>query len=331
MQHVLVIGATGLLGYHTVRELVARGYAVTGVALPEAGVDQLFPASVELVLKDVNDMSDGELANLLVGKTAIVYAGGIDDRVVPDSPAAHFFYEVNVRPVQRAVRVARAAGVPRFVLFGSHTVEWGEMWPELGFRTRNGYPRTRLVQEEIAVLEGEGAMTVSVLRLPYVFGTMPGRTSLWQVFVDRVAAQPGDVIVQGGATSSVTVRQVGQAAVGAIERGVHGGRYAINGYDLSYAELHRVICAELGRDPGDVVVAPLEPQLVSMERYDGATASMGKEHGIHMADAVRFQDRHACTPTRLTQGTLGYADDDVPAAITSTIRECVAQRTMREL
>lgn len=330
MQHVLVIGATGLLGFHTVSELVLRGYTVTGVARPEAGADRLFPASVDLVLKDVNDMSDGELANLLVGKDAIVYAAGTDDRVVPDSPAAHFFYEVNVRPVQRAVRVARAAGVKRFVLFGSHTVEWGEVWPELGFRTRNGYPRTRLVQEEIAVLEGEGAMTVSVLRLPYVFGTLPGRTSIWQVFVDRVAEQQGDVVVQGGSTSSVTVRQVGQAAVGAIERAVHGGRYAINGYDLSYAELHRVICAELGRDPDDVIVAPLEPQLASMERYDGATASMGREHGIHMADAVRFQARHACTPVRLTQDALGYADDDVPAAITATIRECVLHRAARD-
>lgn len=329
MREVLVVGATGMLGYHATTELVRRGYAVTGVALPEPGAAQLFPTGVELVLEDLNAMSDGQLANLLAGKHAVVYAAGFDDRVVPDSPAAHFFYEVNVRPVQRVVRVARATRVSRFVLYGSHTVEWGEVWPELGFRTRNGYPRTRFVQEEVAVLEGEGSMTVTVLRLPYVFGTTPNRPSLWQVFVDRVAAQQGDVVVQGGSTSSVTVRQVAQATVGAIERGVHGGRYSINGYDLSYAELHRVICGELGRDPGDVVVVPLESQLASMERYDMATASMGKEHGIHMADAVRFQDRHACTPTRLTQDVLGYEDDNVPAAITATVRECVARRAGR--
>ena len=330
MHHVLVIGATGLLGYHTTRELVARGYAVTGVALPPVPADDLFPDAVELVLKDVNDMSDGELANLLVGKHAVVYAAGADERVVPDSPAAHYFYEANVRPVQRVARVARAVGVAKLVIFGSYTAEWAEMWPELGYRTRNGYPRTRLVQEDVAILEGEGALDVTVLRLPYIFGTMPGRTPLWQMFVDRVASQPGPVTVQGGSTSSVTVRQVAQAAIGAIERGTHGGRYPINAYDLTYVELHRTICTELGRDPDDVVVVPLESLLGPMERYDLATASMGKEHGIHMADSVRFQDRNACTPPAITQDTLGFADDDVPAAITATIRTCVAQMALRD-
>ena len=33
-QRVLVLGGTGLLGHSTIRELVARGYTVTSVALP---------------------------------------------------------------------------------------------------------------------------------------------------------------------------------------------------------------------------------------------------------------------------------------------------------
>ncbi|WP_243676756.1 hypothetical protein [Secundilactobacillus collinoides] len=33
-------------------------------------------------------------------------------------------------------------------------------------------------------------MDVTVLRLPYIFGTMPGRLPLWKMFVDQIRDQP---------------------------------------------------------------------------------------------------------------------------------------------
>mgnify|MGYP001609955032 CR=1 FL=1 len=328
MLDVLVIGGTGLLGYHTTRELVRRGYRVTSLSLPPVPADGLFDdlggEPVVELLGDITEMSDGELANLLLGKHAVFYAAGADERVVPDAPSAHYFYNANVRPTQRVARAARRVGVERFVLYGSYTAEFGELWPELGYRTRNGYPRTRLAQEEVAYLEGDGAMAVMTLRLPYIFGQMPGRMPLWEMFVNRVAATEGAVHVQRGSTSAVTVRQVAQAAVGAMEQGEHGGRYAINDYDLSYRELNEIICAELGRDVSDVVTVPLEAVLPAMEQYDAATAAAGKEHGIHLVDAAVFQDRAAVTDPAVTQGVLGIVHEDVRAEIVATIRTIIA-------
>lgn len=328
MLDVLVIGGTGLLGYHTTRELVRRGYRVTSLSLPPVPADGLFDdlggEPVVELLGDITEMSDGELANLLVGKHAVFYAAGADERVVPDAPSAHYFYNANVRPTQRVARAARRVGVERFVLYGSYTAEFGELWPDLGYRTRNGYPRTRLAQEEVAYLEGDGAMAVMTLRLPYIFGQMPGRMPLWEMFVNRVAATEGAVHVQRGSTSAVTVRQVAQAAVGAMEQGEHGGRYAINDYALSYRELNEIICAELGRDVSDVVTVPLEAVLPTMEQYDAATAAAGKEHGIRLVDAAVFQDRAAVTDPAVTQGVLGIVHEDVRAEIVATIRTIIA-------
>lgn len=328
MTDVLVVGGTGLLGFHTTRELVARGYRVTSLSLPPVPAEHLFDdlagEPVVDILGDVADMSDGELANLLAGMHAVFYATGSDERVVPDAPAAHYFYRSNVRPVQRVARAARRVGVEKFVLFGSYTAEFADVWPDLGYRTRNGYPRTRLAQEEVAFLEGDGATDVMSLRIPYVFGTMPGRMPLWEMFVTRVRATTGPVLVPRGSTSSVTVRQVAQAAVGAMERGRHGGTYAINDHDLTYAALHEIICTELGRDPRDVVTAPLETVLPTMERLDAATAAAGKEHGIHLVDSARFQDRDALTDPALTRDVLGIVPEDVRAEIVRTIRTCVA-------
>jgi nucleoside-diphosphate-sugar epimerase len=321
MTDTLVLGGTGLLGYHTTLELLRRGYGVTTLSLPLDGPSFL-PEQVDAHWGDLTALSDAELLDLLAGKHAVFYAVGADERTTPPAPAAAFFYRANVLPTQRLARLARQAGVAKFVVYGSYTAEFAEQWPDLGYRTRNGYPRTRLAQEEVAYLEGDGAMDVMVLRLPYIFGIVPGQRPLWQMFLDIVAGQEGAVPVLGGATSSVTVGQVAQAAVGAMERGEHGGRYPINAYDLTYAEFHRLCCEALGRDPEDVTVVPLEAVLPAMEAAHAQTAAAGVEHGIGLVDSARFQDRRAVSDPALS-AVLGIEQDDVVAAIRESLAWCV--------
>lgn len=320
---VVVIGGTGLLGYHTTLELVKRGYEVTSVALPPLPAEDLFPDGVTSILADLHDLTDEEVSEILAGAYAVHYAAGADERVTPTIPAERFFYVENVLPTQRVARLARQAGVKKFVLYGSYTARFAEEWPELGFRTRNGYPRTRLLQEEVAILEGGPDMDVTTLRLPYIFGTMPGRMPLWQMFIDVVRSQPEVVAVAGGSTSSVTVGQVAQAAVGAMEKGEHGGRYAINEYDLTHEEFHRAVCEALGRDPAQVVVVPKEAALDAMAAYDARLAEAGLEHGIHLVDALEVSQRDEVTDPAETKPLLGYGADDVVAAIKETLRYCL--------
>jgi dihydroflavonol-4-reductase len=321
---VLVIGGTGLLGYHTVKELVSRGYTVTSLALPPIPAENLFPAGVTSILDDVDTMSDEQLSALMEGVHAVLYAIGADERVTPPAPAARFFYEANAVPTQRVARLARKAGVAKFVVYGSYTAEFGEKWPELGYRERNGYPRVRLLQEELAYMEGDGAMDVMSLRLPYIFGSMPGRVPLWSMFVDIVRSQPEMVAVAAGATGSVTVGQVARAAVGAIVHGEHGGRYPIDAYRLSYEEFHKIICEELGRDPQQVVVVPKEAMIPAMTAADQAAADAGLEHGVHILDSLEFNYREAYTDPAVT-AVLDYdGGDDVAAEVRETIRVCLA-------
>lgn len=322
MTDTLVLGGTGLLGYHTTLELLRRGYGVTTLSLPLPGASFL-PDEVDAQWGDVTAMTDDEVRALLRGKHAVFSAIGADERTTPAAPAAAFFYRANVLPTQRLARLAREAGVRKFVLYGSYTAEFAEQWPDLDYRGRNGYPRTRLAQEEVAYLEGDGAMDVMTLRLPYIFGLVPGQRPLWQMFLDIVAGQEGPVAVLPGSTSSVTVGQVAQAAVGAMEHGEHGGRYPINAYDLSYAEFHRMCCEALGRDPEDVVVVPLEAVLPAYAAADEQTAAAGVEHGIHLTDSARFQARDAVSDPALS-AVLGITEDDVPAAIRESLTWCVS-------
>ena len=321
MEEVLVLGGNGLLGHATAKELVDRGYDVTSLALPRKPGQSDVPEGVHALWNDLNDMTDEELLEVLKGKHAVFYAIGADERTIPKAPASAFFYDANVLPTQRLARLAREAGVKKFVLYGSYTAEMGERWPDLGYRTRNGYPRTRLLQEEVAEMEGKGEMDVMTLRLPYIFGLVEGQRPLWQYKIDQVSA-PDAPVVLPGSTSAVTVDQVADAAVGAMEHGADGEKYPINAYDLTYEELTKLACEAVGRDPEDVVVAPLEAMLPAYEAMQKEVDASGLEHGVALPDTAIFQSREAVSAPEET-AKLKIREDDVPGAIREVFKWCV--------
>lgn len=321
MKNVFVLGGTGFLGYFTIKELLKRGYKVSTLSLPPMPTEDLLPSEVECRLGNINEMKDEEILDMLKGVDGFIYAAGADERVVPDAPAKKFFYEANVLPTQRLARLAKQAGVKKFVLYGSYFAHFAEQWTDLPIKD-NAYPRTRLLQEEVACMEGEGSMDVMTLRLPFIFGVMPGRMPLWTMFVDRVKGK--DVVpVPGGGTAAVTAQQVAEATIGAMEHGQHCGKYAICGINIKHSDFHQMVLDALGQKDSKVVVIPLEQMKPAMEEMDAATAAAGKEHGIHMSVAVAIQDRDAYLDPADTMPILKYNEDDVYASIVETLRKCV--------
>lgn len=322
MKKVFVLGGTGFLGYYSTRELLNRGYGVSTLSLPPMPEDNLLPDEVDCKLGDINAMTDQEVLDLLQGCYAFVYAAGADERVVPDAPALKFFYEANVLPTQRLARLAKQAGVKKFVLFGSYFAHFTEVWTDLNLKKENAYPRTRLLQEEVAFMEGEDGMDVMSLRLPYIFGVMPGRTPLWSMFVEQVRNQAFVPVLSGG-TAMVTAQQVAEAAVGAIEKGTHRTSYAICSMNMKFKEFYQIIADQLGQKDTQISVVPLEQMKAAMEEADAHSTAAGKEHGIHLGYTAMIQDRDAYLNPEDTMSVLKFKDADIPAAIRETINACI--------
>lgn len=323
MKKVFILGGTGFLGYFTTNELLKRGYQVSSISLPPLPAENLFPEEVETLLGDLNTYSDEEILKLLDGVYAFVYAAGADERVVPDAPATKFFYEANVLPAQRMAKLARLAGVKKFVLFNSYFSHFAEEWSDLNLPKHNAYPRTRLLQEEVAMMEGMDTMDVMSLRLPYIFGVMPGRTPLWTMFFDRVKGKEF-VAIQKGGTAMVTAQQVAEATVGAIEHGEHHGKYAISDTNMKYAEFYQMIADALGQPDTKIQIVPLEAVKPTMIQMDEQTLAAGKEHGIHLAYIAECQDRDAYVDPEDTMPILKYKKDpDLRAWIKETLKVCV--------
>ena len=322
MSKVFVLGGTGFLGYYTIKELLSRGYDVKTMSLPPMPDENLFPTEVENHLGNMNELSDDEIRNLLKDCEGFIYAAGADERTVPEAPALKFFYEANVLPTQRIARLCKEVGVKKFVVFGSYFAEFAERLPESGLKTQ-GYPNTRLLQEQIAFAEGEGSMTVTSLRLPYIFGTMPGRTPLWTMFVEQIRDKAVFPALKGG-TAMVTVQQVAEAAVGAMEQGKHRHTYAISGKNMKYQEFYQMMVDALGQtETTQVPVVDYEQVRPVYEELDRQCVENGVEHGIHMVITSKLQTQDLYIDPKETMSALGIKEYDVVESIRETLKKCV--------
>lgn len=321
MKKIFVLGGTGFLGYHTVCELLKRDYQVKTMSLPPMPSDNLFPENVVNQLGDINQMSDSEIVDMLYDVDGFIYAIGADERWLPDAPSYRAFYQANVIPTQRIVRLAVEAGVESFVIFGSYFSEFAERLPQYNLKNQ-GYPGTRLLQEQIAFAEGEGAMRVTSLRLPYIFGTMPGRTPLWKMFIDMVRDQAVYPIHKGG-TAVITATQVAEAAIGALENGIHRSTYAICDSNLKYEEFFQMIVEALNQDTKIQIVdyASMRDRYAAADQH---AASQGKEHGIHVEISQKMQEEDLYLDPKETMSVLKFKpEEDIKAVIRQTLLQCL--------
>ncbi len=322
MKKIFILGGTGFLGYYTMKEALKRGYAVKTMALPPLPAEGIMPDEVDCQLGDFFALTDDEIIEELKGCYAFIYAAGADERALPASPALKFFYEANVLPTQRAARLAKAAGVEKFVVFGSYFAEFAERLPEFELR-KQAYPNIRLLQEQVAFAEGEGAMDVTSLRLPYIFGTMPGWTPLWKMFMDQIKGQAVYPTLAGG-TAMVTVQQVAQAALGAVENGTHRTSYAISGINMKYREFYQLMVEALGQtETTQLPIVEFDSMVEIYRQVDQQAAAEGLEHGIHIEVSSRMQVEDLYIDPQETMPVLGYQEDDVVASIKETLKACL--------
>jgi len=318
---VMLIGGTGLLGYHATRELLKREHKVSIIALPPLPAEGLFPQEVTIYLHDLNQLTDVELDELLRGQDAVVFAAGVDDRVTPKAPAYPFFYSHNVATTARVAQISRQAGVRRFVILGSYFAYFHRLWPHLELTRHHPYIRSR-VEQSLAALEAGGEeIAVMTLELPYIFGVMPGRMPLWRPLV-KYAASGFPLFYPKGGTTCVTVQQVAQAISGAVEKGAPGASYPIGGENLPWTDLLTRIAHYAGR----------EKRVITLPNWLVTTGAavlklihklQGVESGLDPVQFIRLQTADTYIDPELSRSVLGYATGGLDDALKDTVLVCL--------
>ncbi len=315
---VLIVGGTGLLGYHATLELLARGHNVSLLALPPLPAAGLFPEGVSILLQDLNTIDDKGLADLLSGADGVVFAAGVDDRVTPKAPAYPYFHEHNVEVTRRLAGLCRQSGVKRFVILGSYFAYFHRLWPHMELTRHHPYIRSRVEQTREAQAAGGDELAVITLELPYIFGTMPGRKPLWVPLI-RYAVSRMPLFYPRGGTTCVTVKQVAQAIAGAVEKGEADACYPIGGENLTWVQLLNRITRLAGK-PKRVITLPDGLVRAGAAFLKAFHRLQGVESGLDPVQFINLQTAQTFIDPAISQSALGYESGGLEEALLETVR-----------
>lgn len=310
---VFLTGASGFVGSHVLRVLLARGYRVRALvrapeALPSGVVhvrgDLRAPAALVPALRD---------CRYLVHTAALYSFSPRDETTIA---------EVNVRGTQGLLEAARIAGIGRCVVTSSSSAlapatasrpvterSWAEAQP--GAVT---YHSSKLLQERAAL-----SATIPVITVLPTAPIGPGDhrpTPTGRIIVDLLRGRM-PATLRGG-MNVVAVEDVAAAHVLALERGALRQRYILGGVNLSLAELWRLIARAAGQ-PARVVPLPYMVAAVAAHLDDlrvrliGGTPAVPVE-GVHMGHL----DMYSSSAKAIDE--LGYRPSSAGAAIDRAVR-----------
>ena len=323
---ILVVGGTGLLGYHAVLVALERSHAVSAMAVKDIDLSGWYPDAVSVDYGDVFTLSQKELTRRFLGYDALVYAVGPDDRVVPPAPAYDFFHEKLVLACEKTVTAARFAGIKRCVILNSYFAYFDRLWPHKELSKHHPYIRCRVEQAQRAIAAGDGTMAVMILELPYIFGSMPMRTPLWKdVLLDRFTENRVIYFPKGG-TSMISARHVGEAIIGAVERGQHGRRYPIGDENRTYNDMLQMMMEALGT-PKRIVNIPRFMAVIAGVFIERGWCKKGLESGLEPKALMRdIITDYLYFDASESADALGFGRGGIKEAILDTMKACYPER-----
>jgi len=262
---ILVTGATGFLGSHLCRALVADGRDVHALCRPSSDRSALRDCAVEWVIGDV---TDGERMAEVVADAATVYHLAGVGLAAADAATVR---RVNVEGTRNVLLACRRAGTERVVFTSTAgtrrcegVADETDVAEPIGAYQESKARAASLVDEFAA--DGHDAVTVHPTS---VFG--PGDTEFTARLL-ALATNPAMIAYLPGGASFVGVADVVAGTRAAMDRGRAGEHYLLGGQNLAYGEALGIIA--------DAVEGyrPLVPVPASAVRAAGHVAGFAGSH-----------------------------------------------------
>jgi dihydroflavonol-4-reductase len=234
---VLVTGATGFIGSHVVRELIAAGHTVRILARPSSDVASIAPG-VEIARGELDQPGEA-----CTGVDGLVHLAGISGTLLSHGDPGRELRKVNVDGTRSLFQAARRAGVGRGVLV---TSMWTVLRPELA--AHSPYVRSRIDSEQAAVAAGCAAMRTVILCPTFVVGKGDRGPNFPGAIVRALQRGRLPVIPPGGSTW-IGATDSARSIVAALRSGEHGRRYLLGAEYISHRDLASAIAEMTGRRP----------------------------------------------------------------------------------
>jgi dihydroflavonol-4-reductase len=317
---VFMVGGTGLIGSEAAKELIKRKHQVTSVALPPVPPGAKLPPEMKLEFGNYMEMTDEDIKKAIDGCEGFVFAAGVDERIEGSPPIYDMFEKYNITPLKRLLRIAKESGVKHAVICGSYFSYFDKIWPEKELYKWHPYIRSRRDQEDAALSFAGGGFDVAVLELPYIFGTQPGRKPVWVFLVEMIRGMKKATLYPRGGTAMMTVKQVGQAIAGALERNKGGICYPTGYYNMTWVEMLKIIHKYMGCPDKKIITIPEWIYALGMRKVMKDRKKAGHEGGLNMVKFASLQCSNQFIDKALGCEPLGVEPDDIDAAIGESVR-----------
>jgi nucleoside-diphosphate-sugar epimerase len=269
------------------------------------------------------ELSDGELREHFNGCDGFVFAAGVDERVEGPPPVYDLFKKYNITSLERLIRIAKESGIKHTVICGSYFSYFAKIRPELALTKWHPYIRSRIDQEKMAMSYADDSFNVAVLELPYIFGTQPGRKPVWVFLVEMIRGMKGITMFPAGGTTMVTVKQVGQSIVGALERTKGGKCWPIGYYNMTWKQFLSIVHKHMGVPGRKVLTIPKWMYAIGGKKIMKEQQVEGNEGGLHMVKFADLQCSEQFIDKKLGSEPLGVTSDNIDAAIGDSIKLCL--------
>jgi nucleoside-diphosphate-sugar epimerase len=315
---VFMIGGTGLLGSQAAVELIQRGHEVTSVALPPLPIGAVLPKEMTIEFGNYLEMSDEAILAKMAGCEGFVFAAGVDERVEGPKPIYDLYKKYNIDPVDRLLGLAKKAGIKHAVICGSYFSYFAKLHPEWKLTAIHPYIRSRIDQEKAAEKQSEG-LDVAVLELPYIFGTQPGRKPVWVFLAKMIRDSKKRIYYPKGGSAMVTVKQVGEAIAGALEKNVGFATYPIGYWNLTWVEMLAIMDQYLGCPDKPIQTIPNWMFTLGGIQIRHTQKKQGIDGGLNLAKYAKVMGSDLFIDKALGCDKLGVRDDDLDQAIGDSI------------
>ncbi|MGA3035362.1 MAG: hopanoid-associated sugar epimerase [Terracidiphilus sp.] len=240
---IFVTGATGFVGHHVAKALAAEGADLRLLVRKSSNLRNL--EGLDLGSRGDTFTGDllepGSLKSAIAGCDAVVHVAADYRLWIPD-PAA--MYSANVDGTRELLRMAREAGVKRFVFtssvatmhFRTDGIVINEDTPVSLADMVGHYKRSKFLAEQEALHAAEQGQQVMILNPTTPIGPNDWKpTPTGRIFVDFLNGKFPAYVDTG--LNLVDVSEVARAHVLALTRATPGRRYILGGENLTLKQI----------------------------------------------------------------------------------------------
>jgi len=236
---VFLTGATGFIGSHVARALAIEGARLRMLVRKTSNLANLEGIDGETHVGDLSEPDS--LRPALAGCDAVVHVAADYRLWIPDPKA---MYRINVDGTRELLRLAREAGVKRFVYtssvatmhFRTDGLVVNEDTPVALSDMVGHYKRSKFLAEQEAVAAAEAGQQVVILNPTTPIGPNDSKpTPTGRIFVDFLNGRFPAYMDTG--LNLVDVAEVARAHAAALVLGQPGKRYILGGENLTLKQI----------------------------------------------------------------------------------------------